>query len=143
VARQLMDRLGGSLSIEDNLAGGTVVTLHPPHISNPLTAARPPAPTPSRDARLAARAASPPPQSLSPRQQRLVLLLADADEVGPSAVSQHLGLSLTTAFRELVALEGMGLVASDGSGKRRLTAEGIAAVERLVREEMGAALHRG
>ncbi|MEW6046289.1 MAG: ATP-binding protein, partial [Bacillota bacterium] len=47
IARQLMDRLGGSLSIEDNLAGGTVVTLHPPHISNPLTAARPPPPTPS------------------------------------------------------------------------------------------------
>lgn len=127
VAQQLMQEIRGELRIEDNLAGGTVVTLAPPSGALSAPGGSPvlrPAPMPQT-------------RPLTPRQQRLVLLLADAGEMGPSAVSQHLGVSLTTAFRELVALEGYGLVAARASGKRALTARGIEMAERIAGEEMG------
>ena len=141
VAAQLMERSGGELRIEDNLAGGTVVTL------SPRRAGSPSAPTAPGDAPFDGLRASPgSPDAglpkLTARQQRLLLLMADMGEVGPSSASQRLGLSLTTAFRELVVLESLGLVVADGTGKRRLTPKGMAAVERMVREELSERLRR-
>lgn len=133
IATALMDRVGGELRIDDNLAGGTVVTLSPRRAAPSAAAsvAAPPACIPT----------APPSrrgvEALTARQRRLLLLAADLGEIGPSAASQHLRMSLTTAFRELVVLEGLGLVAPNGSGKRRLTAEGAAAVEQLLSQRAG------
>lgn len=141
IAAQLMERLGGELRIEDNLAGGTVVMLSP----------RKAGPAPSQSTGRAAvpetpgaspGVPAPPPPPLTARQQRLLLLIADMGDIGPSSASQRLGLSLTTAFRELVVLESLGLVAPNGAGKRRLTPKGLAVVERLVREELSGPVRR-
>lgn len=142
VASQLMERIGGELRIEDNLAGGTVVTLSPRKPS-PFPAAGP-APGPSGATNPPSSPGSPatPLPPLTARQRRLLLLTADMGEVGPSSASQRLGLSLTTAFRELVVLESLGLVVPDGAGKRRLTPKGLAAVEHVLREEMSESLRR-
>jgi Mn-dependent DtxR family transcriptional regulator len=45
---------------------------------------------------------------------------------GPTTIAKELGVSISTAYRELDALEVAQLVASRGAGKRTLTEEGIA-----------------
>lgn len=141
IAAQLMERLGGELRIEDNLAGGTVVTLSPRKAGPAPSRSAGRAPVPERSG-ASPGAPAPPPPPLTARQQRLLLLIADMGDIGPSSASQRLGLSLTTAFRELVVLESLGLVAPNGAGKRRLTPKGLAVVERLVREELSGPVRR-
>lgn len=125
-ARRLMESIGGRLRIDDNMGGGTVVTLEQP--ARAARAGR----HPETASTASPRRTMP---SLTGRQRRVLLLLADSGELGPSSLSQRLSCSLTTAFRELVALETMGLVVPDGAGKRQLTQGGVSLVEELVREE--------
>jgi len=68
---------------------------------------------------------------LSRRQRRVLFLVADFGEVGPSAASTELDMSLSTAFRDLVTLEEMGLVQSDANGKRSLTSLGARVIAAL------------
>lgn len=64
---------------------------------------------------------------LSERQQRVFMILAEEGEGGPSLVAKELEISLSTAYRDLVALEEHGLIQTvDNSGKRKLTSKGIA-----------------
>lgn len=68
---------------------------------------------------------------LSRRQRRVLFLVADLGEVGPSTASAELDMSLSTAFRDLVMLEEMGLVQSDANGKRSLTSLGARVIAAL------------
>ena len=70
---------------------------------------------------------------LSRRQRRVLFLVADLGEVGPSTASAELDMSVSTAFRDLVTLQEMGLVQSDENGKRSLTPLGarVIAVDRI------------
>jgi DNA-binding IclR family transcriptional regulator len=52
--------------------------------------------------------------------------------VGPSVVSRELSVGLSTAYRDLSALEAAGLIASDDSGKRVLTALGITSLDHVL-----------
>ena len=64
---------------------------------------------------------------VSPRQQKVFMILAEEGEGGPSVVAKELEISLSTAYRDLVALEEYGLIKTvDNSGKRKLTSKGIA-----------------
>ena len=63
--------------------------------------------------------------SLSERQRRLLILAAELGEIGPSIASKELDMSLSTVYRDLVALEELHLLQSTDSGKRRLTDQGI------------------
>ncbi|HXL04507.1 MAG TPA: ATP-binding protein [Bacillota bacterium] len=64
---------------------------------------------------------------LSQRQQKVFMILAEEGEGGPSLVAKELEISLSTAYRDLVALEEYGLIQTiDTSGKRKLTSKGIA-----------------
>jgi histidine kinase/DNA gyrase B/HSP90-like ATPase len=118
VAREQLAFLGGAISIEDNLEHGTVVTLRvgpPPIVSPPPPAATTPVP--------------PQPQALprlTDRQRKVLLLVAELGSAGPSTIGKELGISQSTAFRELTALEQLHLLAPRGPGKRTLTEEGIA-----------------
>jgi hypothetical protein len=118
VAREQLTFLGGAISIEDNLERGTVVTLR----VGPGRATPSPAPTPA--------AAQPPSVPRQPRvtdrQRKVLLLIAELGSAGPSAIAKELGVSISTAHRELGALEETQLVAPRGTGKRTLTEEGIA-----------------
>ncbi|HWQ14653.1 MAG TPA: helix-turn-helix domain-containing protein, partial [Roseiflexaceae bacterium] len=87
-----------------------------------------PAPAPPaapRAAQVPAPAASRPIE-LTPRQKKVLLLIAELGSAGPSAVAKELGVSQSTAYRELQALAARGLIDSRRSGKRTLTEEGIA-----------------
>ncbi|NLY52340.1 MAG: hypothetical protein GX063_05445 [Firmicutes bacterium] len=68
---------------------------------------------------------------LSRRQRRVLFLVADLGQVGPSTASAELDMSLSTAFRDLVVLEEMGLVQSDANGKRSLTPLGARVIAAL------------
>ncbi len=116
VAREQLSFLGGAITIEDNLSGGTVVTLR----LQPERAA-PPAAGP---------AARP---GVTERQRRVLLLVAEMGSAGPTAVARELGISLSTAYRELAALESLGLVRAQLRGQRTLTEQGVRFVDDLFR----------
>ena len=122
VAREQLAFLGGVVTIDPNLSRGTVVTLSLTKVSS-----RPPAPaaTPA--------APSPPavplrPPDLTPRQKKVLLLIAEMGSAGPSAVAKEIGVSQSTAYRELQLLADLRLIDSRRSGKRTLTEDGIAAL---------------
>jgi anti-sigma regulatory factor (Ser/Thr protein kinase) len=109
VVSELLAALGGSLSIEDNLGTGTVVTARvPPNDNNSLA----PSPLPS--------------YNLPERQLKTLLLAVELAPVGPTRVAQELGVSTSTAYRDLVYLEEAGYVASGDSGHRSVTDQGLA-----------------
>jgi len=110
VAREQLAFLGGAIAIEDNLGHGTVVTLSAGSAAKPA----PPAPAPAH------------PPALTPRQKKVLLLIAELGSAGPSAIAKELGASQSTAYRELQLLESRGLIDSKNTGKRTLTEEGIA-----------------
>ncbi|WP_287155035.1 ATP-binding protein [Candidatus Solincola tengchongensis] len=60
-------------------------------------------------------------EKLSHRQNNILFLLTEEDSVGPSQVASELGISLSTAHRELVKLERLGLITRSTDGKRFLS----------------------
>lgn len=129
VAREQLAFLGGAISIDSNLSRGTVVT---------LSLARPAA-GPARGPSVAAPEAPPGPPGdrrvpdLTARQKKVLLLIAELGSAGPSAVAKELGVSQSTAYRELQALAGAGLIHGRHAGKRTLTEDGIAALSTVFR----------
>ncbi|MDR5693776.1 MAG: ATP-binding protein [Armatimonadota bacterium] len=122
VAREQLSFLGGTITIEDNLEHGTVVTLQ---MEKRLPHGRIAPGLP----------ASPPPHThrlpLTPRQKKILLLIAELGSVGPTTLSKELGISHSTAYRELQILESLQLVTTKGGGKRTLTEEGIAYLDEV------------
>lgn len=114
VAREQLAFMGGAISIDDNLAGGTVVTL--------TVGAEPP----SRLLQPAGDHEHRP--ELTARQKKVLLLIAELGSAGPSVIAKELGISQSTAYRELLWLARWRLTDSRGAGKRTLTEEGIAAL---------------
>jgi len=58
---------------------------------------------------------------LSIRQIKILSLVLELDETGPSKIAKELGFSLSTSYRELIFLEESGLLVMTESGKRQLT----------------------
>src|SRR5215204_76705 len=120
IARAAAEKVGGTLTIEDNIGGGTVATLS--------------AVTGERVAREGEAPSVPPPQrrypdgvprmNISERQQKVLITVLECGEVGPSTVAERLEISVSTAYRDLSVLEEHGLVSSTESGKRVITALG-------------------
>lgn len=123
VAREQLAFLGGAISIEDNLEQGTVVTLQvgPPPGTAQVEPSQPPART------------EPAPQSprITDRQRKVLLLINELGSAGPSTIAKELGLSASTAYRELNALETLQLLATRSLGKRTLTEQGIAYLDNV------------
>jgi anti-sigma regulatory factor (Ser/Thr protein kinase) len=109
VVRETLAGLGGTLNIEDNLGKGTVVTARvPPPAESPLA----PAPAPE--------------YNLPERQLKVLLLTVELAPVGPTRIAQELGVSTSTAYRDLVSLEEAGFVVCRPSGHRSATDAGFA-----------------
>jgi hypothetical protein len=139
IVRDYLVHTGGSLQIEDNLGAGSVVTIRVGplgEMDRPVHAR--PEPAVARDVgpvqtSLADVVESPPKARprLSSRQHQVLALVLETGLAGPSLVSKELGVGISTAYRDLAALEEAGLIASD-SGKRTLTAEGLAFLDELL-----------
>lgn len=72
-------------------------------------------------------------ESLSSRQKKVFMLIAEVGDLGPSTVTKELDISLSTAYRDLVVLEERGLVQATDGGKRKLTELGIEYLSYLFR----------
>ena len=66
---------------------------------------------------------------LSDRQKKILFVILELEEAGPSKISKELGFSLSTSYRELIYLEKNKLLTSSISGKRRLSEKGIKYLE--------------
>ncbi len=117
VAKEQMAFLGGTLTLEDNLEHGTVITL-----SVQRDAGQTPPPQ--------APAARPHPEVM-PRQKKVLLLIAELGAAGPTTIAKELDISHSTAYRELQALQTLNLITGRGRGKRTLTEEGIAYLDEV------------
>jgi anti-sigma regulatory factor (Ser/Thr protein kinase) len=115
LVREALAPLEGSLEIEDNLGQGTVVTARV---------------TPAEKIALAPPAV--PTYNLSERQLKALLLTMELAPVGPTRLAQELGVSTSTAYRELVLLENLRLVESEEAGHRFVTDAGLAYVDALL-----------
>jgi Histidine kinase-, DNA gyrase B-, and HSP90-like ATPase/HTH domain len=109
VVKEMLVSLDGVLEIDDNLGRGTVVTARlNPQPNIPLA----PAPVPA--------------YNLPERQLKTLLLTVELAPVGPTRIAQELGVSTSTAYRDLVSLEAAGFVISGQTGHRSVTDEGLA-----------------
>jgi DNA-binding transcriptional ArsR family regulator len=128
IARAAAEKVGGTLTIEDNIGGGTVATLS--------------AVTGERVAGEGEAPSVPPPQrrypdgvprmNISERQQKALITVLECGEVGPSTVAERLEISVSTAYRDLSVLEEHGLVMADESGKRLISPLGRDLVEAII-----------
>jgi hypothetical protein len=128
IARAAAEKAGGTLTIEDNIGGGTVAT---------ISVAGDEAVTAEKEA-----AAALPPQrrypdgvprmNISERQQKVLITVLECGEVGPSTVADRLEISVSTAYRDLSVLEEHGLVMADEAGKRLISPLGRDLVEAII-----------
>jgi hypothetical protein len=109
VVKEALAPLNGLLELEDNLGHGTVVTARV---------------EPEEQFALAPSAL--PAYNLSERQLKALLLTVELSPVGPTRIAQELGVSTSTAYRDLVFLEEAGFVTSLATGHRSVTEAGLA-----------------
>lgn len=126
LVREFLAHEGGTLSLEDNLGSGAVVTLKTGgggSLTAPL-ASDDQMDEPQRDLLIGV-------PRLSNRQKRVLSLVMEFGEAGPTLVSKELSVGLSTAYRDLAFLEEHGLIASDETGKREITEVGTAYLDSL------------
>jgi DNA-binding transcriptional ArsR family regulator len=115
IARAAAEKVGGTLTIEDNIGGGTVATISVAGgEAAPKEAAAPPPPQRRYPDGV-------PRMNISERQQKALITVLECGEVGPSTVADRLEISVSTAYRDLSVLEEHGLVMADESGKRLIS----------------------
>ena len=107
--------MDGALEIEDNLGRGTVVTVRV---------------TPQPEIALAPEGL--PSYNLAERQLKALLLTVELAPVGPTRIARELGVSTSSAYRDLIALEEAGLVLSQATGHRSVTEAGLAYLNTLL-----------
>ena len=128
IARAAAEKAGGKVTIEDNIGGGTVVTLS----VGETTQVRSTENSPEQPAPRRKYSDSFPKMNISERQQKVLVTVLESGELGPSTVAERLGISVSTAYRDLSVLEEHGLVASIDSGKRVITLLGQDLVEAII-----------
>lgn len=129
IARAAVEKAGGTLTLEDNIGGGTVATISmvdPAPL--PANQTQPPKPVPP----LRKYPDSVPRMNISERQQKVLITVLESGEVGPSTVAERLDISVSTAYRDLSVLEEHGLVTAAESGKRLVTPLGHDLVEAII-----------
>jgi len=120
LVREFLKHSGGSLEVTDNLARGTMVTLRVGRDAEPSTGSA--SESASQDG--AEEAEQIPDLRLTTRHKRVLSLILEYGNAGPTLVSRELAVGLSTAHRDLAFLEDRGLIDSDDTGKRKLTALG-------------------
>lgn len=117
LVREFLTHQGGSLCLEDNLGCGTVVTLRA-HMGDQQTSTvlleAPPSDADTTKQKVPAVVLP----RLSTRQKRVLSIVMEFGEAGPTLISKELSVGLSTAYRDLAYLEDNGLIVSDEFGKR-------------------------
>jgi len=118
VVKESLALLGGSISVDDNIEQGTVVTLSLP-LTNKVDGDKGPDPESSGTDTGSFQI------KLNKRQRQVLFLVTELGEAGPTKIATELNISLSTAYRDLSHLEQGGLIKTAANGKRSLTAAGI------------------
>ncbi len=125
IVKELLTLTGGSVLIEDNLNSGSVVTINLPPTPTSTHNLIPGAPQKIKTSKEESSFKF----NLSNRQKKVLFLVTEIGPIGPSKITKELKMSLSTAYRDLLSLEGLGLVKSNEQGKRSLTQKGIRYLE--------------
>ena len=128
IARAAATKVGGNLTIEDNIGGGTVATVS---ISDG-SAGKLDDSVPQEEPAQRRYPDGVPRMNISERQQKALVTVLECGEVGPSTVADRLEISVSTAYRDLSVLEEHGLVITGESGKRLISRLGRDLVEAIV-----------
>jgi hypothetical protein len=115
LARESLQFMRGILTVEDNLGGGAVFTIKMPIAQHPEPAVP-----------------GVPAVKLTNRQTKILVLLMELGQAGPTQVGKELGFAPATAFRDLAVLQDMGLIHSLDGGKRALREEGLRLLESIL-----------
>lgn len=108
--------VGGKITVDSNLGHGTVVTIMVPE---------PPEIPEEPETQATGKPGGVPDFELTTRQKKVLFLVTEIGIVGPSAIAGELGVSLSTAYRDLRFLEECNLIEANEEGKRSLTPEGL------------------
>lgn len=134
IVREFLSHQGGALTVDDNLGVGTVITIGAMSTCAPDNAPVYPASEQIVGLQDTAASSGTEPTSLprlTTRHKKVLSLVLEFGEVGPTLVSKELRVGLSTAHRDLAHLEEQGLIAADESGKRELTALGTTYLDRV------------
>jgi len=129
LVKEFLEHQGGSLDITDNLQAGTVVALRvaqTPALGDSAAAGNQKGTMPETGTEPVA-----PDPHLSDRQKKVLSLVLEYGEAGPTLVSRELGVALSTAHRDLAFLEHTDLITSSEAGKRVLTDQGARILDGL------------
>ena len=128
IARAAAEKVGGTVTVEDNIGGGTVATVSA-EATETVTGEGEAASVPPPQRRYPDGV---PRMNISERQQKALITVLECGEVGPSTVADRLEISVSTAYRDLSVLEEHGLVLADESGKRLISPLGRDLVEAII-----------
>lgn len=121
IAYNIMTDIGGSLEIDDNLCGGSVIVLKAP---------------PARSGALPTGNTAPEKKSknfpLTKRQKKVFFIIIELGAVGPSRIAAELSVGLSTVYRDLGALDKAGLIKTGHRGNRTLTPLGLRCVDSIM-----------
>ena len=129
LAQAAAGKVGGTVTLEDNIGGGTVATVAVGETSQVIDSGKPTTTLPAPQRKYPDAV---PKMNISERQQKALITVLECGEVGPSTVADRLEISVSTAYRDLSVLEEHGLVTSAESGKRVITPLGRDLVEAIV-----------
>jgi hypothetical protein len=125
IVKETITFSGGRIDVDDNIKNGTVVSLRiedvSGEISKPATSILPIIP---EDKNIKTGSNDFTNLNLSKRQTKILSLILELEEIGPSRIAKELGFSLSTSYRELIFLEDVKLLSLTGSGKRKLSEKG-------------------
>jgi predicted HTH transcriptional regulator len=128
---------GGSIDVKDNIKRGTVISLklglteksEEVQDSGSKPAAEMPSDTESEEKTQTDSLDKFNGKILSDRQKKILFVILELEEAGPSTIAKELGFSLSTSYRELIYLEKNKLLIPSGSGKKRLSKKGMKYLE--------------
>jgi hypothetical protein len=133
VVNEILEKMGGVLTIGRNLSGGAVVKASVQHAAAALVQRELSLPSEQKEFRYGKLAGfgkrNGGDLGLSDREKHVLLLFAEVDSIGPSRVAKELDISLSTAHRDLAKLERHSLVCSLPHGKKKLTKQGLGQLE--------------
>lgn len=131
IARRAAESAGGTVTLEDNIGGGTVATVSVRGEEEPRAGQSGGPAQPQQKSR---QPAGVPRMNISERQQKVLITVLEYGEVGPSTVAERLDMSVSTAYRDLSSLEEYGLVVTEESGKRVISPLGRDLIEAIVKD---------
>ena len=138
IVKETITFSGGIIDISDNIRQGTVISLkigspEQDDISSTETARLPEVPllNPEEiEKKLSVEVFEKlNNEILTERQKKILFLILELEEAGPSTIGKELDFSLSTSYRELILLEKNKLLSSDSSGKRKLSKKGLKYLE--------------